>query len=154
MNKETALELVGAMLEPLLQADQFLVSLKVKPTNNYKIYLDADAGITIEACIKINRALRKQMDEAGMHEDGDYSLEVSSPGLTEPLKMLRQYHKNIGRYVEVTKTEGELIEGKLLAADDNGITLEETIGKGKKAEIKTLEIPFSDIKQTVVQIKF
>ena len=154
MNKETNLELVEAMLEDLLSADQFLVGMKVKPTNNYKIYLDADQGITIESCIKINRALRKKMDEAGLHEEGDFSLEVSSPGLTEPLKLLRQYQKNVGRPVEVTQLEGNVVEGKLIIAGEDGITIEQTIGKGKKAETKTLEIPFSDIKQTVVQIKF
>lgn len=154
MSNETAMAKVEEMLLPLLRPDQFLVSMKVKPTNNYKIYLDADGGLSIDDCIKINRALRKQMDEIGMHEDGDFSLEVSSPGLTEPLKLYRQYVKNIGRFVEVTPLEGANMEGKLLAATEEAITIEQTTGKGKKMETKTVDIPFADIKQTVIQIKF
>lgn len=154
MANEINTEKVEALLLPLLSESQFLVSMKVKPTNNYKIYLDSDSGLSIDDCIKVNRALRRQMEEAGMHEDGDFSLEVSSPGITEPLKLHRQYVKNIGRPVEVTHTEGAVSEGKLLAVEEAFITLEQTTGKGKKIEVKTVEIPFEDIKQTIVQIKF
>jgi len=85
------LEQVQKILEPLLTEDVFLVEMKVKPTNNIKIYLDADSGLGIDKCIKINRALYRQMEEQGIYPDGDFSLEVSSPGLGEPLKQHRQY---------------------------------------------------------------
>ena len=89
--------------------DVFLVEVKVIPGNNIKIFLDADEGITIEKCIKINRALYNQIEESELFPNGDFSLEVSSPGIDEPLKLQRQYKKNIGRIVEITMIDGCLL---------------------------------------------
>ena len=154
MTQETHIQAVEKLIGPLLQDDIFLVSIKIKPTNNIKIYLDADSGLGIEKCIKINRALYKIMEEMGMYPDGDFSLEVSSPGLDEPLKLLRQYKKNIGREVEVTINDDVKKEGKLAEVTEEKINIEYTEGKGKKAVVKKEDILFSDIKQTKVQIKF
>jgi ribosome maturation factor RimP len=154
MNNETTIATVTAFLSDLLEDDVFLVDMKVKPTNNIKIYIDADAGLPLDKCIKINRALYKKMEEAALFPDGDFSLEVSSPGIDEPLKLHRQYLKNKGRNVEVLKIDGTKKEGMLSAVNDEAITLEFTEGKGKKAVQHQLDIPFSEIKQTKVQIKF
>jgi ribosome maturation factor RimP len=141
-------------LESLIEGSTlFLVEIKVKPTNNIKIFLDGDNGVTIEAVSKINRALYKYMEETELFPNGDFSLEVSSPGVDEPLKFLRQYKKNIGRKVEVTLNEGEQpIEGTLKEATETEVTIEEVIGK--KKETKETVIPFNNIKKTVVQISF
>lgn len=154
MSVDTAIQTVENLLQPLLLEDVFLVSIKIKPTNNFKIYIDADGGLPLEKCIKINRSLYKQMEEMGLYPDGDFSLEVSSPGIDEPLKLIRQYIKNIGRFVEVTKLDDTKLEGKLLAANEEQITIEITEGKGKKLTIIQLKLPISDIKLTKVQIKF
>ena len=154
MTQDTQIQAVEKLIGPLLKDDIFMVSIKIKPTNNFKIYLDADSGLGIEKCIKINRALYKIMEEMGMYPDGDFSLEVSSPGLDEPLKLLRQYKKNIGRDVEVITNDELKKEGKLTAVSEEKITIEYTEGKGKKTIVKTDEIPFETIKQTKVQIKF
>jgi ribosome maturation factor RimP len=154
MTAETNIQTIENLLEPLLVDDIFLVSIKVKPTNNYKIYLDADSGLGIEKCIKINRALYRQIEEMGMYPDGDFSLEVSSPGVDEPLKLLRQYKKNIGRNVEVVTNDDERKEGLLKAVTEDAITIEHTEGKGKKAVVLDTVISFNDIKQTKVLIKF
>ena len=154
MNQDTSIQTIEKLIEPLLQGDVFLVSVKIKPTNNIKIYLDADGGLGIEKCIRINRALYKNIEEAGYYPNGDFSLEVSSPGLDEPLKLLRQYKKNIGRNVEVTTVDEVVREGKLTGVAEEKIDLEYTEGKGKKAIVKIEEVPFRNIKQTKVQIKF
>ncbi|MBK8609557.1 MAG: ribosome maturation factor [Chitinophagaceae bacterium] len=154
MTQDTQIQAVEKLVGPLLQDDIFLVNIKIKPTNNFKIYVDADSGLGIEKCIKINRALYKIMEEMGMYPEGDFSLEVSSPGLEEPLKLLRQYKKNIGREVEVITRDDQKKDGKLTAVSDEKITIEYTEGKGKKAVQKADEILFSDIRQTKVQIKF
>jgi ribosome maturation factor RimP len=154
MTQDTQIQAVEKLIGPLLFDDIFLVSIKIKPTNNFKIFLDADSGLGIDKCIKINRALYKIMEEMGMYPEGDFSLEVSSPGLDEPLKLLRQYKKNIGRDVEVTMIDEVKKEGKLTAVTDENITIEYAEGKGKKAIVKTDEIPFDAVKQTKVQIKF
>lgn len=154
MTVDTQIQTVEKLIEPLLFDDIFLVSIKIKPTNNFKIYLDADSGLGIEKCIKINRALYKIMEEMGLYPDGDFSLEVSSPGIDEPLKLLRQYKKNISRSVEVTTNDEEKREGILKEVTDDVITIEQTEGKGKKAVTVNTAISFTDIKQTRVLIKF
>ncbi len=154
MTQDTQIQAVEKLIGPLLTDDIFLVSMKVKPTNNIKIYLDADGGLGIEKCIKINRALYKIMEEMGMYPDGDFSLEVSSPGLDEPLKLHRQYLKNIGRPVEILLNDDTKMEGKLMEVGELEISIEFTEGKGKKAIVKKETIAFADIKQTKIQIKF
>ena len=154
MSREDQIEIVQKLLHPLLTDDIFLVDIKIKPINNIKIYLDADSGLGIEKCIKINRALYKIMEEMAIYPDGDFSLEVSSPGIEEPLKLHRQYIKNTGRDLEVTLHDGSKQSGKLLSVSENEIMIEFTEGKNKKAVVKQLTIPFETIKEAVVLIKF
>ena len=143
------------MTEPLLEGtDIFIVNIKIKPTNNVKLYLDADEGLSISKSAGVNRKLRVLIEESGMFPDGDFSLEVSSPGVDEPLLQPRQYNKNIGREVLVTmqdETAPEVL-GTLKEADEEKLVLEVT--QGKKKEISLVEIPLESIKKTVVQIKF
>lgn len=154
MSTEEDIERVKKLLQPMLVDDIFLVDLKIRPINNIKIFLDADSGLGIEKCIKINRALYKIMDEMGIYPEGDFSLEVSSPGIEEPLKTHRQYIKNTGRSVEVTMNDDAKKEGKLTEVNEEGIVIEFTEGKGKKAVEQKLPLLFTDIKTTKVQIKF
>jgi ribosome maturation factor RimP len=156
MSAEIEIEKTGQFLERILAAEPelFCVSIKIKPTNNVKVFIDGDNGVTIEKCVQINRKLYKLIEEAGMYPEGDFSLEVSSPGVDEPLKMHRQYLKNTGRFVEVVFTDNEKKEGKLLQVAETGIVLEHSEGKGKKAVTQQLVIPFDHIKTTTVQVKF
>ena len=156
MNNDTIIAVTEEKLLPLLEQDpsHFLVEIRIKPTNNIKIFIDGDQGVGIDQLVKYNRALYKAMEEAAYFPEGDFSLEVSSPGLDEPLKLHRQYVKNIGRYVEVVNLDGTRIEGKLVAASDETLTVEEEKGKGKKATIVKHELPLAAIKATRVQIKF
>jgi ribosome maturation factor RimP len=156
MTQETSISAIEALIEQLLQENQdiFLVSVKIKPTNNIKIFLDADSGLSIEKCIKINRALYKIIEERQWYPDGNFSLEVSSPGVDEPLKLLRQYKKNIGRNVEVTLNNDTKQEGKLIEVVEESIKLEQQEGKGKKAVTKFIDIAFNEIKQTKILISF
>ena len=154
MSSLNQVETVEKLLKPLLTGDIFLIEIKVKPINNIKIYLDADSGLGIEKCIKINRALYKIMEEMGLYPEGDFSLEVSSPGIGEPLKQYRQYLKNKGREVEVVTTDDRKLTGKMLEVSEEAITLETVEGKGKKQVVKAEDISFLNIKQTKVQIKF
>lgn len=134
--------------------DVFLVDIRIKPTNNIKVFLDADNGISIDRLIQYNRRLYKDLEESNLYPDGDFSLELSSPGLDEPLKLHRQYIKNIGRWLEIMLLDGTRREGKLLAAGELELTLEEEKGKGKKKELVAHTIPYSDIKTAKIQVKF
>jgi ribosome maturation factor RimP len=163
MNPEAQIKIIGDKIDEIISRDAgvFLVEIRVKPTNNIKVFLDADQGINIDLLVQYNRSLYKMIEESGLFPNGDFSLEVSSPGLDEPLKLLRQYQKNIGRDVEVILKDGLKREGKLLSANEQQIILEEEKGKlkpgqkpKKNPEVVRHEIPFDDVKTTRVQIKF
>jgi ribosome maturation factor RimP len=98
--------------------------------------------------------LYKELEESSLFPDGNFSLEVSSPGLDEPLKKHRQYKKNVGRFVHITRNDSTVVEGKLLEANEDGVILETETGKGKKKEIKQETVLFTDIKTTKIQVKF
>ncbi len=144
------------MLNGLLteHPQDFLVSIKVKPTNNIKIFIDSDEGISIEKCVRYNRRLYAQIEEGGFFPDGNFSLEISSPGVDEPLKLHRQYQKNIGRHLLVTFPDETQKEGKLLEVTDTDIVIESTSGKGKKVETHQHIIPIENIKSSTVQVQF
>ena len=156
MANETAIQEIEKMLAAVLaeEPEYFAVSVRIKPTNNIKVFVDGDNGITIEKCVRFNRKLYKLVEESGMYPEGEFSLELSSPGVDEPLKLNRQYTRNIGRFVEVTFLDDSKKEGKLLAVTASDIIIEQTEGKGKKAVTAQLVVPFSNIKTTIVQIKF
>lgn len=152
-DKQKAIEdFVNAQLKG--NEDVFLVEAKVLPGNNIKIFLDADNGITIDKCIKINRSLYNQIEVSELFPNGDFSLEVSSPGVDEPLKLYRQYKKNIGRTIEVIMNDGTKKEGKLTAINDTEIIMEEKTGQGKKQQKKTTNILFNQVKHTKVLVTF
>lgn len=136
------------------EPDVFLVEVRIKPTNNVKVFLDADNGISIDRLVQFNRRLYKEFEEEQVFPNNDFSLEISSPGLDEPLKLSRQYKKNIGRFVEVMQTDGGKTEGKLISAEGDQVVVEEEKGKGKKKETIQHIIPFTNIKTTKIQIKF
>ncbi len=160
-------------LNTLLQnsEDVFLVEVKVDAANNIKVFADADNGITIEKCVQINRALYKQIEADLLFENGNFSIEVSSPGVDEPLKLMRQYKKNISRKIEVHLTDDTIKQGKLISVNDEEIVIEEAQGKGRKVHqtintstsggdkssretIKQTIILFNQIKHTKVLVTF
>ncbi|TAD86555.1 MAG: ribosome maturation factor [Bacteroidetes bacterium] len=132
----------------------FLVQIRIKPTNNVKVFLDGDQGVTIEGCTKISRELSKIFEESGLFPADDYALEVSSAGVGEPLLQVRQYQKNIGRGLEVTLHNASVLQGDLTAVNEAGIVLNVTTGKGKKLETISHQLSFEDIKAATVQVKF
>ena len=147
-------ETIYSLLEPILEGtDIFIVNIKVKPINNIKVYLDADGGFSIDKCTMVNRKLYAKMEELALFPEGDYSLEVSSPGVDEPLSQARQYKKNIGRKVLVTDKEGKERTGLMKDVTDEHIVLEVKGAKQKDGKV-LVEIPFTNIKTTVVQVIF
>jgi len=165
MNQALQIEALEKKVEALISAEPglFLVEVRIKPINNIKVFIDGDQGVSIEKLVHYNRRLYKDLEENGMFPGGDFSLEVSSPGLDEPLKLHRQYLKNIGRWVEVMEKEGDTKVGKLVSATETEIVVEEEKarlnnkvgqGKNKKKEFVQHTIPFENIKSTKVQIKF
>jgi ribosome maturation factor RimP len=144
--------MVNELLEQ--QPAHFLVEVRIKPTNNVKVFIDSDEGLPLSAIVSYNRALYKKLEESAVFPADDFSLEVSSPGLDEPLKNRRQYTKNIGRFIEVLLNDTTKKEGKLLEVTEEGFLIETEEGKGKKKVVNQETVLFTDIKTTKIQVKF
>ncbi|MBS1615385.1 MAG: ribosome maturation factor [Bacteroidetes bacterium] len=146
-------EKIEALIQPLLEgSDMFLIEVSVKPTNNLKVFIDADSGLDIRKSADINRKLYKLIEAEAWFPDGDFSLEVSSPGVDTPLHSLRQFRKNIGRTLEITPLDGEAFSGVLQEVDESFLKLS-IKGTRKTAPTECL-IPLADVKTAIVQIIF
>jgi ribosome maturation factor RimP len=156
MTQNTAIQPIEALVQKLIDGveDIFLVSVRIKPINNIKVFLDSDIGVNIDKCARLNRAMYKVIEEEAWYPEGNFSLEVSSPGVDEPLHLPRQYKKNVGRNVEVTFLDDTKVEGKMMEANEEGIVVEYTEGKNKKAVVHAKQIAYSNMKQTIVQVSF
>ena len=142
--------------EALLQYPElFLIDMAI--TDSYKIIvtLDGDNGVQLQDCINISRAVENNLDR----EEQDFALEVASAGVSLPLKLVRQYKKNIGRTLKI-KTSSQTIEAKLLEVSEENITVEwssrepKKIGKGKETVLHNDKIAYSDIIEAIVTITF
>jgi ribosome maturation factor RimP len=132
----------------------FLVEVKMLPNNKLIIHVDGDEGISIQDCAAISRHVGFHLEEENTIEKA-YNLEVSSPGVGEPLRLKRQYVKNIGRELSVKLAGGEIKEGQLLSADDNSITIAAKVKeKGKKVQLVETSVDFDNITETKVLISF
>lgn len=156
MNIDAQIEAIEQKVMALIDPDpeNFLVEVKIGPGNNVKIFVDADRGISIDKLAQYNRSLYRQIEESGLFPNNNFSLEISSPGLDVPLKLRRQYLKNIGRYVEILLKDGIKKEGKLISATDEEIVIEEEKGNKKKKEFIQHSLSYDDIKTTKIQIKW
>lgn len=146
----------GLLVEGLVEKPSvFLIDLTITDSFKIIVTLDGDNGVALQDCIDISRAIENNLDR----EEQDFSLEVASVGVGSPLKMIRQYKKNVGRTL-IVKLATETIEAELVEANDNFIILSwkaresKKIGKGKETVQKTQQIPYSEIKEAIVTVTF
>lgn len=147
---------VTALVEEKIadRPDLFLVEVKMHGNGKLMILVDGDQGLSIQDCVGISRHVGFHLEEENAIEHA-YNLEVSSPGVDTPLKLQRQYLKNIGRSLSVKLKDGSKTEGKLLDASASAISLETTIKeKGKKAQNLERSIALEDIAESKVLISF
>ncbi len=142
--------------EKLDGTTNFIVDISVKPGNRITVLLDNDNGISIGECVNMSRHIEFSLDR----ESEDFELSVMSPGLTEPLKTLRQYQKYLNKDVDVVTKENQKLTGKLLSVTNDGIMLESKTSKkveGKKSKqllINNINLTFNQIKETKIVISF
>lgn len=153
MNQTKVKDLVEEAL--VLNESLFLVDLVISANNKIQITVDGDDGVPLSECIRISKTVDNNFDR----EEEDFSLEVTTPDISHPLKLKRQYVKNINRILKVKLAEEE-VEGTLVNADDDKIILSwkarepKLIGKGKVTVTKTVTIAYKDIKEAKVKIVF
>jgi len=146
----------GLVVDALLEKPSiFLIDLTITDSFKIIVTLDGDNGVALQDCIDISRAIENNLDR----EEQDFSLEVASVGVGSPLKMVRQYKKNVGRTL-IVKLATEIIEAELVEANDNFIILSwkaresKKIGKGKETVQKKQEISYKEIKEAIVTVTF
>lgn len=149
-------ENIRQFVESILEKEYFVVDIQIKQLKEKKkvtIFLDGDRGVSIEVCAKINRALGNYLEEHNFF-DSPYTLEVSSPGVDNPLKLPRQYPQHIGRTLQIKDKNQAGYEGKLIEVSENHIVIEQTQGKGKKATTSQINIDFANIETAKVLVSF
>jgi ribosome maturation factor RimP len=141
--------------EKIAGTDCYLVDVKVSPSK-VMVFIDKPTAIKIEDCAEISRHLQQQLEESGIWEN--HELEVSSPGMGEPLKVPQQYQKSIGRQVSIITFDGIKHTGILKAASPGEVELEETstrkVGGRKEKTTQITHLPFSEIKETKIEFSF
>ena len=134
----------------------FLIELKFLADNKIYVEVDGDNGVTLKECIRISREIEHNLDR----EEEDFSLEVTSPDVANPLKVRRQYIKNIDRILDVKLRDNTTFQGVLKSVTENEIELEwkarepKPIGKGKVTVVKNAIIQFDNILEAKVKIIF
>ena len=138
-----------------LNESLYLIDLSISVNNKIQVVVDGDLGVALSECIRISRNVNDHLDR----EEEDFSLEVTTPDIAHPLKVKRQYIKNLNRILKVKTLEEEL-EGTLVQADESKIVLNwkarepKPIGKGKVTVQKTATIEYKDIREAKVKIVF
>lgn len=151
--KDKVKELLDKAFEE--RQDLFLIDMSINDAMKINVIIDGDNGVTLQDCIDVSRAVEHNLDR----EEQDFSLDVASAGVGSALKNVRQYRKNIGRTLLV-KTQEDTVEAELVEVTDSGIVLEwearepKKVGKGKETVQHKREIPFDQIKEAIVTIKF
>ncbi|MDP2088703.1 MAG: ribosome assembly cofactor RimP [Flavobacteriaceae bacterium] len=154
MNKQVVNQLVSEALSE--NNSLFLIDLSLHQDNKIVVQIDGKLGVPLQECIRISRYIEQRLDK----EVEDYALEVTTPDIAEPLKDIRQYHKNLQRTLVVTLKDKNKVEGILTQITEQTIVLEskvrepKPIGKGKITVIKNIEVAFENIENAIVKIMF
>ncbi len=133
----------------------FLIDYKISPDNSIEVVIDGDEGVKVEDCIAISRAIEHNLDR----DKEDFSLQVMSAGVSEGLRHIRQYKKNLGRKLKIKTNEGT-IEGELISVTENAVALTwktrepKPVGKGKVTVLKEATVAYENIVEAKVMITF
>jgi ribosome maturation factor RimP len=138
-----------------LKPGQFLVDVVASSKNLSKItvVIDGDQGVTIDDCGNLSRELSARLDEMNFGI-GHYVLEVTTPGLDQPLKLKRQYARNAGRGLKVHRRDKSIVTGTLVASDEQSIQLRTEQREGKTITTSEVRVSFEDIEKAFVMVSF
>jgi ribosome maturation factor RimP len=148
-------EEIRGVVESQLADNEFVVDIVIKGIEGAQkliVLVDSDDGLTIDKCSKISKNLSGYLEENEIF-DSAFTLEVSSPGLDHPLKLRRQYLKNVGRGIKIRTNDGQEIEGILKNLKEEQVEIELNKSKGEKS-VQKIEIPFTKIDRAMVLVSF
>ncbi|MFF3730486.1 ribosome maturation factor RimP [Streptomyces sp. NPDC002476] len=152
----TQSERLRGLLEPLVSAERLdLEEIEVSRAGRrrvLRIVVDSEEGVELDACAELSRAISQKLDETDAMGEGEYVLEVSSPGADRPLTEHRHYVRATGRLARLhLREDGELV-ARILAVDEDGLDLEVPGVKGRRPTSR--RIAFDEIAKARVEIEF
>ena len=142
-----------AVLPAIEAQGAYLEDVHVATPGNHRIVtviVDGDSSLNLDQVTVVTKAISEVLDAASFMGEAPFTLEVTSPGVDRPLTLPRHFAKNATRLLKVTKTDGSVVEGRLLSNTDADITVEVIM----KKEVSEVVIPIADIKRAVVEIEF
>ncbi|MDQ0598529.1 ribosome maturation factor RimP [Streptomyces canus] len=152
----TQSERLRELLEPLVSSQGLdLEEISVDSVGRKRllsVVVDSDTGADLDQIADVSRALSAKLDETNAMGEGEYTLEVGTPGAERPLKEHRHYVRAVGRLVKFQLTEGGEVVARILEVDDEGLDVEVPGVKGRKATSRRLA--FADIDRARVQVEF
>ncbi|WP_328667713.1 ribosome maturation factor RimP [Streptomyces sp. NBC_00322] len=152
----TQSERLRGLLEPLVSAaDLDLEEIEVSRAGKrrmLRIIVDSDEGATLDACAELSRVISQKLDETDAMGEGEYVLEVSSPGADRPLTEHRHYVRATGRLVKLQLHESGELVARILTVDDEGLDLEVPGVKGRTPTAR--RVTFAEIAKARVEIEF
>ena len=134
-------DIKDAIGEEIVARGCFLVDVSVSKDNDIVLTVESESGtIELDDCVSLSRYFETKFDR----EVEDYSLTVSSAGLDQPFKVLKQFIKAIGTKVEVSLKGGRKMVAELVEADEEGVSLKYSVkeaveGKKKKELVEHLD---------------
>ncbi|MDJ0343294.1 ribosome maturation factor RimP [Streptomyces sp. H10-C2] len=152
----TQSERLRGLLEPLVAKTGLdLEEITVTAAGSRRqlmVVVDSDDGVHLDAVAELSREIAQVLDDTDAMGQGEYVLEVSSPGTDRPLTTPRHFRRNEGRLVKLTLTNHEELVARIMALDDAGLDLEVPGVKGRKPKPRRVE--FAEIAKARVEIEF
>ncbi len=137
--------------EKLEKTSLFLTDLVIRKDQQINVYIDGDQGVTIDDCVMLSRYIESHLNR----DREDFALQVSSHGIDQPLKLARQYVKNVGRRFRIELKDGHLLTGKLLLAEGEKIQVQTEKQKGNKTiKDEIVELNIGDIDKALCLVSF
>lgn len=143
-------DLLRAVIEPIVTADGLdLEELDVVLSGRQRrvrVVVDADGGVDLEHCAALSRTISEALDNSDVAGDRQYTLEVSSPGVSRPLTLPRHWRRNTGRLVRVVRADGGRLDGRVVSADEHGAVLD--------VDGERVTVPYTEVAKATVQVEF
>jgi ribosome maturation factor RimP len=139
-------EEISAAIRPIIEATgNYLEELTITSAGKVKILtviVDSDAHLNLDQVTAVTKEISLVIEELPVLGDTAFTLEVTSPGLDRPLTKPRHWRKNLDRLVKITMASGQVIEGRIGAATETSVLVDENT------------VSFEDIKRAVLEIEF
>jgi ribosome maturation factor RimP len=145
---------ISELISPALhKAGYFLEDVNLVNPGQHRIVtviVDGESALNLDQVTVASKLVSELLDEAAFMGETPFTLEVTSPGIDRPLTLPRHFAKNVDRLLKVTKTDGNVVTGRILSNNQDEVTLAVT----EKKDVKEVTVALADIKRATVEIEF